>query len=442
MVDQLDIFNFINELGGTAKLIELKENFYQIPDLEKVLLAYSSLFWISKITENYWEVRTKVDVELCVSYLQGSCNGDCGCLHLCKSFLLSGENICKQPCKNGFSHDIKDAHNKTVLYGYNLDHNGINVLRASFPRLCASFQKSGKCEKHFCGYVHLCKFFLQGKCKNKCQFAARTGLSQQHVHGLLLPHNRNVFSSFDLDDEKPEVLVGNILFHSEFEDYNQSETLGKTWEANCSSKLFERKVSTKRNTQRPLICGFYLNGKCHKGNECKRLHICKEFLINSNRCSSIICQYGFSHDPFDQNNSKITKSKWTETDASKIIHFLRESFPRLCRNYEKGHCVGEYCQKLHICDNSLYKICQTNCCPLSHDITDEHNSNIFRRYNLGFLLKLPKTYVLPNILVSKRSRIPTNILSKSCQSVSRTSLSKSFPSISDTGATSCKGKVF
>lgn len=64
MVDQLDIFHYIREYGGTAKLIELKEKFYQIPDLERVLQAYNSLFWISKIKENYWEVRAKLDVEL------------------------------------------------------------------------------------------------------------------------------------------------------------------------------------------------------------------------------------------------------------------------------------------------------------------------------------------------------------------------------------------
>ena len=172
-------------------------------------------------------------------------------------------------------------------------------------------------------------------------------------------------------------------------------------------------------------------------------------MISFNKCPSIICQYGFSHDLFDENKAKITKSKWTETDANKIIHFLRESFPHLCQNYEKGDCVGEYCHKVHICANSLYKICQTNYCPLSHDITDEHNSNIFKRYNLGFLLKWAKTHVLPNILVSNRSGNPANVLksaytdlSKSCQSVSRASLSKSFESISETGTTSLKGRLF
>ena len=160
-------------------------------------------------------------------------------------------------------------------------------------------------------------------------------------------------------------------------------------------------------------------------------------MISIKRCPSIICQYGFSHDPFDENNAKITKSKWTETDTSKVIHFLREIFRRFCQMYEKGDCVGEYCQKIHICSNSLFNMCQNNYCPLLHGIADERNSNIFKRYNLGFLLKTPMTHVLPNILISKRSINPLNVprgaytnLSISSQSVSRKSVSKSAPSTS------------
>ena len=440
MADQLDIFNFIREQGGTVKLMELKQKFHQIPDLEKVLEAYNSLFWISKITENHWEVRAKLDVELCTSYLQGGCNGGCECLHICKSFLLGGEKFCKQPCKNGFSHDIKDVHNKAVLHGYSLDDYGMNLLRASFPRLCTSFQKSGKCKKHFCGYIHLCRLFAQGKCTNECQFAATTGLSKQDVHGLTLPHNSRVFSSFDLAQKKREILLGNILFCSDFEGYNQSETEKNSpkCQANLSSKVFERNFHG--NIQRPLICGFYLSKKCNKGNDCKRLHICKEFLMPKSMrgCPSIICQYGFSHDPFDENNAKIIKSKWTETDQSKIIDFLRQSFPRFCQSYEKGDCIRKHCQKLHICGSKLFNICQTNYCSLSHDIADEHNSNIFKRYNLDFLLKMPIIHVLPNILISKRSRFLTNVpksayanLSKSSQSTSKALLSQSAVSVSE-----------
>ena len=92
MEEQLyDIFNFIREKGGAAKLKQLQRRFNASPDLEQVLEAYNSLFFISKIKENNWMVQAKVDVELCVSYLRGNCDGSCESLHICKSFLLSGK---------------------------------------------------------------------------------------------------------------------------------------------------------------------------------------------------------------------------------------------------------------------------------------------------------------------------------------------------------------
>ena len=106
----------------------------------------------------------------------------------------------------------------------------------------------------------MCIFFVNGKYKNECQFAARTNLSKQDVHGLTSPHNKRVFSSFDLVKKKREIPLGNILLHSELEGNNQFKTLEKTnlkWQANYSSKVLEKNVSGNRDTQRPPICGFY-----------------------------------------------------------------------------------------------------------------------------------------------------------------------------------------
>ena len=636
MEEQLDdIFNFIREKGGAANLKQIQRRFNASPDLKYVLEAYNSLFFISKLKENNWMVRAKLDVELCISYLQGICDGSCESLHICKSFLLSGEQFCKQPCKNGFSHNIKDSHNEAILHRYNLGDYDMGLLRSSFPRLCDSFQGSGKCDKFFCGYLHLCKLFVQGKCKKECQFAIRVGLSKQDVHGLTSPHNLRVFTSFDLRERKREVLLTNVLFHSEqsgissgrsvneFEDPSDVKSRGQEYKVRmCSSYLngtcsegsncprlhickeyligsndcpsdkckygfshdpfdknnykitksnwksiedktrilssirkcfphicipyeanfcedrnckklhicryflfdaceyktcklshnlidehnlvvFEhfhmrslitkekdvvvsnilvskvykrhkmtegRMMGTKSNDpartltttnlinqasssnefvarnfygttgSRPplIICSFYLNGKCDKGNDCKRLHLCKEFLINFNRCPGIICQFGFSHNPFDENNGKIIKSIWTETDPSRVISILRESFPRLCKKYEKGDCTDESCQRLHICANFLFSICNNNYCCFSHNIIDEHNLNAFQKYNLHGVSKMPIAYILPNILTPKRSGNPVDTrrgaftnLSKSSQSASRKSLNKSNSSLSE-----------
>ena len=571
-------------------------------------------------------------MELCTSYLQGICDGSCTCLHICKSFLLSGK-FCNQPCKSGFSHDIRDSHNKSVLDGYNMDNYGMKLLRSSFPRLCSSFQKNGQCQKFFCGYLHLCVLYVKGKCQNECQLALRLTLSKHETHGLTSPHNVKVFSSFDLLQRKRHVLLGNILFHSEFEvdsetemnsersqsvikdsdqgksklqkksirmclaylngvcregndcnrlhfckevlidstkcpgnncrygfshdpfDENNCKIIKSKWKyiedrkkivtamresfprvcrpnetkscrnkdckklhicryflidmcvnkkcvfshkladkhnmnvfthynmtslitqkkdiivsnilvskvhkwkktgenntdgnsnqgmeilgdsnclelARCSFEDEEIKVSGSAAIQRPLIlCSYYLEGKCNKGNKCERLHICKEFLINFNKCPKNICRFGFSHDPFDENNTRIVTSKWTDTDPKRIISFLRESFPRSCKKYQKEDCKDGHCKKLHICEDYLYNICKSNDCCLSHKITDEHNSNVFKRYNLANLSKKSMAYILPNILISKRLasasdsgiRAYTN-LRRSSQFSSKKSLSKS-----------------
>ena len=133
-------------------------------------------------------------------------------LYICKSFLLS-EKFCKQPCKSGFSHDIRDFNNKTILDGYNMHNYGMKLLRSSFRRLCASFQENDECQKLVCGYLHLCIFFVQGKCQDKFHFAARIGLKKEAVHWLTSPHNVKVFSSFDLLQKKRDILLANILFH-------------------------------------------------------------------------------------------------------------------------------------------------------------------------------------------------------------------------------------
>ena len=393
MENQLAIFNFIKEQGGTAYLDQLKQKFNQVLNV-KALLEENSLFWISKITENNWEIRAKLDVELCTSYLQGICDGSCTYLHICKSFLLSGK-FCNQPCKSGFSHDIKDSHNKTVLKGYNMDDYGMKLLRSSFPRLCASFRENGKCEKLFCDYLHLCALYVQGKCRNECQLAAQFALSKKETHGLTSRHNAKVFSSFDLLQKKRHVLLGNILFEIDNETEMNSEK---------SQSVFKDSDQGKSKLQESNIrmCLAYLNGVCGEGSDCNRLHFCKEVLIDFTKCPGNNCKHGFSHDPFDENNCKIIKSKWKNIeDKVKIITAMGESFPRVCRLNEKKSCRNKDCKKLHICRYFLFDVCENKGCTLSHKLTDKHNIKVFKHYNMTSLITQKKDIIVSNILVSK-----------------------------------------
>ena len=89
MEDCTDIFHFIKTQRGPVKLKKLKKIFNQVTDLEDVLEANKSWFWISKITKSDWEVKAKINIELCAFYSKGRCvYKNCSALHICKSFLL------------------------------------------------------------------------------------------------------------------------------------------------------------------------------------------------------------------------------------------------------------------------------------------------------------------------------------------------------------------
>ena len=397
MEEYVDIFNFIKSQGGVVKLKKLKEIFNQVTDLEDVLEANKSWFWISKITKSDWEVKAKINVELCAFYSKGLCiYKNCSALHICKSFLLSRKS-CEKPCKYGLSHNTKDFHNKSVLDKLKLGNCGTGLLRSSFPRLCDSFQDSGKCGMFFCGYLHLCIFYVQRNCQKECQFAARIGLSKQEVHGLTSRHNMKVFSTFGLFQGKRDVFLTKILFHSESQDDNQNETGSEESEGD-----FDHNVESEEQKPNIRLCLAYLYRKCKEGNHCSRLHLCKEYLIDPNKCPNDPCKRGFSHDPYDKNNLKIIKSNWKDlSDERNILNALREYFPRVCRSYEVKFCRIENCKRLHICRYFLFDACQNNNCMLSHNFNDDHNFKVFESHNMTSLLNRKKECTVSNLLVSR-----------------------------------------
>ncbi|KAM4676574.1 protein mono-ADP-ribosyltransferase PARP12-like [Discoglossus pictus] len=102
------------------------------------------------------------------------CPGDCEKLHLCRYYVLKSCN--RTPC--AFNHDIEHGLNLTVLKMYELEKMSIDELRplllqndpSFLPEICQHYNK-GKGEFGYCTYktncqkLHLCQYFLHGKCK-------------------------------------------------------------------------------------------------------------------------------------------------------------------------------------------------------------------------------------------------------------------------------------
>ncbi|KAI8795213.1 protein mono-ADP-ribosyltransferase PARP12 [Biomphalaria glabrata] len=109
------------------------------------------------------------------------CDGQCGALHLCRTFLLKSNEAChfgrKGKCM--FGHDFFSQHNLHLLRENNLDGLNERELRALFqlplsrcktttPQVCKYYNNDRqKCTNRHCTSLHICsQFILQEQHKN------------------------------------------------------------------------------------------------------------------------------------------------------------------------------------------------------------------------------------------------------------------------------------
>ncbi|XP_057290563.1 uncharacterized protein LOC130613241 [Hydractinia symbiolongicarpus] len=397
------LHSYLSSKNGT-NLTDLERNFPQFENIKDVLESRPDLFWIATHNENHIEVRAKLNVKLCYSYLNSTCGGDCGCLHICKDNLLS-RKYCQNPCKFGFSHNPKDVHNWPLLSKYK-GSNWELLLRASFPRLCTSFSRSGQCKKLYCGYLHLCSDFVRDSCVGECKLANSCNQSKTNLHNCGNEHNKKVLKNFDLSYLKGDrnVLLANILMKN---DGAFNVATGP------DLKSFYPRSTTNNTSENPMfICASYLKGDC-RNPSCPRLHMCKEFLINANKCSTEDCKFGFSHDLLEGSNKKIINRHSLDSLSDwRLLEHIRSLFPRICKNYQIGTtCTSEQCNRIHICPEYCSDSCSAHNCKFSHDLRDEHNNNVLQTYNLHNIKEkgkfTEKQLILANVLYSK-SRSKTN----------------------------------
>ena len=198
------------------------------------------------------------------------------------------------------------------------------------------------------------------------------------------------------------VLVANILFAQQEQKECGSSSIAplECTQSQSGSTVPCHPIKNVKTSLR--LCPWYLDGNC-SNVLCKCLHICKEFLINGNKCLGYSCMFGFSHDPLDEHNKDIMQERGiNEFQRSEIMVIIINSFPRLCKYQEHANCVHVNCNKIHICKKYASGICDDNTCALSHDFKDEHNMKVLKSYSLDNIQGNKwKKILTTNILFSK-----------------------------------------
>ncbi|XP_077639358.1 protein mono-ADP-ribosyltransferase PARP12 isoform X5 [Lonchura striata] len=166
------VFSFLTQTlcahGGRLGLRELQEHI-GLPalQLQDTLAAAGPRRFV--LLEGGQAVLAVTDARVCV---RKECDG-CERLHLCKLHLMGRCNLGPSSCK--YSHDIMNAENKKVLKKHDLSglsENDLQVLLLQndpffLPDTCHFYNKKGyHCKQQDnCNKLHVCRHFLQGKCK-------------------------------------------------------------------------------------------------------------------------------------------------------------------------------------------------------------------------------------------------------------------------------------
>ncbi|XP_041364612.1 protein mono-ADP-ribosyltransferase PARP12-like [Gigantopelta aegis] len=236
--------------GGQLKIDQLhqdltKNQLYrnqgvQIPDIQS-LLIFLKKFPRNFVINTVRHRRKKVsdvcvisDIETCVEHCkkQRSChsqNGECGRLHICQFFLLSGR--CHFDPRCAFGHDFTSQHNFNVFMSHMLNPRSIeeNVLRdllcrnecrnaTTMPDTCNFYNTSNTCSKKKCRNLHICRHFLEGTCKFGSGCRKNHSVEETSVMDILEDYG------FDVD-RHPEVILEDL---QNFYKNNTSTNIGSS----------------------------------------------------------------------------------------------------------------------------------------------------------------------------------------------------------------------
>ncbi|XP_041363712.1 protein mono-ADP-ribosyltransferase PARP12-like [Gigantopelta aegis] len=216
--------------GGQLNIDQLQQDLTKNQGVQ-IANVQSLLIFLKKFPRNFVintvgdgrkkvsDVRVISDIETCVEHCkkQGSChsqNGECGRLHICKFFLLSGHCNFGPGC--AFGHDFISRHNFNVFMSHMLDPGSIEAeyLRdllcqnecrnaTTMPDTCKFYNTSKTCSNKRCRSLHICRHFLEGTCK--------FGSDCRRNHSVEEPSFMDILEDYGFDvNRNPEVILEDL----------------------------------------------------------------------------------------------------------------------------------------------------------------------------------------------------------------------------------------
>lgn len=189
--DQTSIWRILNENRGNFIINEQSKKCTQLNGNESV--------WVfTKLT------LCKTHCRKGQNGRNKECSGNCGELHLCRTYLLSSQNACPFTTRHNcmFGHKFFSTYNSPLLKTHNLDLLDKNELRKLFrrppsrsnttmPQVCIYYNKVNGpgCSNKKCKSLHLCGDFIQRKCLGACS----------RNHRLSDPKVKNILDLFGID---------------------------------------------------------------------------------------------------------------------------------------------------------------------------------------------------------------------------------------------------
>ena len=196
-----------------------------------------------------------------------------------------------------------------------------------------------------------------------------------------------------------------LLKHSSPLGSRKSELEARNWLKIQGDRPFvvmsDGKIAGVRIRLKKKICQQYLQkGSCRRAQgNCKYWHICKDFIEGdcAKRC-------GRSHNFFGLENGEKTKQLGLDKyQPGTLKNIVAWSLPQVCQLYLRGECNSDKCFYLHVCSEAVQgSVCN---CSLSHNLTDSHNKQILKQFDLVPHQSMSTEFVRCNILVPKAQKI-------------------------------------